>query len=123
MNHRSIVSGVRGSGARVRVFEHNNPRHLDAVLRSSIAQGQPRTHRPWKKVGGSCVCTAPAIRTDAAHPPGTVHRLLLGPQSSRHGMHKVRFMGAKRRYRIAVSHWFTESQERRPLKLCFVDVL
>ena len=24
--------------------------HLEAVLRTSIAEGQPRTHRPWKKI-------------------------------------------------------------------------
>ena len=52
LNHASIVAGVRGSGAKVKVFEHNDPDNLEAVLRSSIAEGQPRTGRPWKKVGG-----------------------------------------------------------------------
>ena len=32
------------------VFQHNNPEHLEAVLRSSIAEGQPRSGRAWKKV-------------------------------------------------------------------------
>lgn len=50
LNHASIVAGVRSSGAKVKVFRHNDAAHLDDVLRSSIAQGQPRTHRPWKKV-------------------------------------------------------------------------
>ncbi|GAB4817159.1 hypothetical protein N2152v2_004205 [Parachlorella kessleri] len=50
LNHSSIVAGVRGSGAKVKVFQHNNPAHLEAVLRSSIAEGQPRIARPWKKV-------------------------------------------------------------------------
>ena len=31
------------------VFAHNDADHLEAVLRASIAEGQPRTRRPWKK--------------------------------------------------------------------------
>ncbi|KAI4975442.1 hypothetical protein ZWY2020_049049 [Hordeum vulgare] len=50
LNHISIVNGARGSGATVRVFQHNNPAHLEYVLREQIAGGQPRTHRPWKKI-------------------------------------------------------------------------
>uniref|UniRef100_A0A0D9V9U5 serine C-palmitoyltransferase n=1 Tax=Leersia perrieri TaxID=77586 RepID=A0A0D9V9U5_9ORYZ len=50
LNHNSIVNGSRGSGATVRVFQHNNPAHLEEVLREQIAGGQPRTHRPWKKI-------------------------------------------------------------------------
>lgn len=50
LNHASIVSGVRMSGAKVKVFRHNDAKHLEALLRESIAEGQPRTHRPWKKV-------------------------------------------------------------------------
>ena len=50
LNHTSIVNGVRGSGAQVKVFRHNNMTHLEAVLRQAIADGQPRTHKPWKKV-------------------------------------------------------------------------
>ena len=38
------------TGARVKVFDHNQPAHLEALLRSAIAEGQPRTGRPWKKV-------------------------------------------------------------------------
>ena len=26
------------------------PDHLEKVLREQIAEGQPRTHRPWKKI-------------------------------------------------------------------------
>ena len=26
------------------------PAHLEEVLREQIADGQPRTHRPWKKI-------------------------------------------------------------------------
>jgi serine palmitoyltransferase len=50
LNHSSIVAGVRGSGAKVKVFNHNDPQELEALLRASIAEGQPRTGRPWKKI-------------------------------------------------------------------------
>lgn len=50
LNHASIVAGARSSGAKVKVFRHNDAAHLDSVLRGSIAEGQPRTHRPWKKI-------------------------------------------------------------------------
>ncbi|KAF0917437.1 hypothetical protein E2562_020559 [Oryza meyeriana var. granulata] len=50
LNHNSIVNGARGSSATVRVFQHNSPAHLEEVLREQIAGGQPRTHRPWKKI-------------------------------------------------------------------------
>ncbi|KAG5230387.1 serine palmitoyltransferase family protein [Salix suchowensis] len=50
LNHSSIVNGARGSGATIRVFQHNTPSHLEEVLRQHIAEGQPRTHRPWKKI-------------------------------------------------------------------------
>lgn len=50
LNHSSLVSGARSSGAKIKVFEHNNMEDLERTLRSSIAEGQPRTHRPWKKV-------------------------------------------------------------------------
>jgi hypothetical protein len=39
LNHASIVAGVRGSGARVKVFRHNEPEHLERVLRAAIAEG------------------------------------------------------------------------------------
>ncbi|OQR83269.1 serine palmitoyltransferase [Achlya hypogyna] len=50
LNHTSIVNGARASGASVAVFKHNNASHLEVVLRTKIAEGQPRTHRPWKKI-------------------------------------------------------------------------
>jgi len=49
-NHTSIVNGVRGSGASVRVFRHNDVDHLERQVRFAIAEGQPRTHRPWRKI-------------------------------------------------------------------------
>lgn len=50
LNHASIVAGVRNSGAHVKVFQHNDAAHLELLLRKAIAEGQPRTHRPWKKI-------------------------------------------------------------------------
>ncbi|ORX72505.1 PLP-dependent transferase [Linderina pennispora] len=50
LNHSSLVSGARLSGAAIRVFRHNSTRDLEKVLRKSISQGQPRTHRPWRKI-------------------------------------------------------------------------
>ena len=50
LNHASIVSGARGSGAKVAVFAHNDVDSLESVLRTQVARGQPRTRRPWKKV-------------------------------------------------------------------------
>lgn len=50
LNHSSIVNGARGSGATVEVFQHNTPSHLEKKLREQIAEGQRRTHRPWKKI-------------------------------------------------------------------------
>ena len=50
LNHASIRVGVRMSGANVRMFKHNNIENLEQLLREVISQGQPKTHRPWKKI-------------------------------------------------------------------------
>ncbi|XP_046849497.1 serine palmitoyltransferase 2-like [Xenia sp. Carnegie-2017] len=50
LNHSSLVLGARLSGAKIKVFKHNDMAHLEEILRSSVIQGQPRTHRPWKKI-------------------------------------------------------------------------
>ena len=50
LNHSSIVNGARASGSNIRVFKHDNPSHLEQVLRNAIISGQPRTSRPWKKI-------------------------------------------------------------------------
>ncbi len=50
LNHASIRIGARLSGAVIRSFKHNNMDDLEKKLREAIAQGQPRTHRPWKKI-------------------------------------------------------------------------
>ena len=49
-NHASIRFGVRLSGASVRTFEHNSIKSFENLLREVISQGQPKTHRPWKKI-------------------------------------------------------------------------
>lgn len=49
-NHSSIVIGARSSGAKIKVFKHNDPDSLEAVIRQAICEGQPRTHRPWTKI-------------------------------------------------------------------------
>eukprot|EP01117_Protostelium_nocturnum_P010336 TRINITY_DN3715_c0_g1_i1.p1 TRINITY_DN3715_c0_g1~~TRINITY_DN3715_c0_g1_i1.p1 ORF type:complete len:544 (-),score=172.88 TRINITY_DN3715_c0_g1_i1:53-1684(-) len=50
LNHASIVCGSRDSGARIRVFKHNNPADLELVLKDSILNGQPRTRIPWSRI-------------------------------------------------------------------------
>ena len=50
LNHASIRVGARMSGANVRMFKHNNMENLEQLLREVISQGQPKTHRPWKKI-------------------------------------------------------------------------
>lgn len=50
LNHASIRFGIRLSGVSVKVFKHNDIADLEKLVRREIAQGQPRTHRPWKKI-------------------------------------------------------------------------
>lgn len=50
LNHASIRFGSRLSGANIRMFKHNNVKSLESLLREVISQGQPKTHRPWKKI-------------------------------------------------------------------------
>ncbi|XP_072293272.1 serine palmitoyltransferase 3 [Eucyclogobius newberryi] len=50
LNHTSLILGARLSGATIRVFKHNNMHSLEKMLREAICLGQPRTHRPWKKI-------------------------------------------------------------------------
>jgi serine palmitoyltransferase len=38
------------SESRIKVFKHNCPVSLESTLRSAIAEGQPRTKMPWKKI-------------------------------------------------------------------------
>lgn len=50
LNHTSIVYGTRMSNACVKTFAHNNMKDLETKLRYYIAQGQPMTHRSWRKI-------------------------------------------------------------------------
>lgn len=50
LNHASIRFGSRLSGASIQMFKHNDVKALEKKLREVISQGQPRTHRPWKKI-------------------------------------------------------------------------
>lgn len=50
LNHSSLVYGCRASGAKVKVFTHNNPAVLEKVIRESIIEGQPRMNRPWRRI-------------------------------------------------------------------------
>ena len=50
LNHNSIITGARASGATVKVFKHNDMANLEHVLRKAIVEGQPRTHQPWGKI-------------------------------------------------------------------------
>ncbi|KAJ9213916.1 hypothetical protein DTO166G4_4527 [Paecilomyces variotii] len=50
LNHASIRFGARLSGASIGMFKHNDMKQLEEKLREAISQGQPRTHRPWKKI-------------------------------------------------------------------------
>jgi serine palmitoyltransferase len=50
LNHTSIVNGARSAPSQIRVFRHNDPDHLEEILREAIVKGQPRHHRPWTKI-------------------------------------------------------------------------
>ncbi|CAK8698203.1 unnamed protein product [Clavelina lepadiformis] len=50
LNHASLVLGCRLSGATIRVFKHNDMEDLERKLSDGVVYGQPRTHRPWKKI-------------------------------------------------------------------------
>ncbi|XP_041866627.1 serine palmitoyltransferase 3 [Melanotaenia boesemani] len=50
LNHTSLILGARLSGAHIRVFKHNNMHSLEKMLKEAVCSGQPRTHRPWRKI-------------------------------------------------------------------------
>ncbi|XP_015749265.1 PREDICTED: serine palmitoyltransferase 2-like, partial [Acropora digitifera] len=50
LNHSSLVTGARLSGATIRVFKHNDMKSLESVLREAVVKGNPRRHRPWGKI-------------------------------------------------------------------------
>lgn len=50
LNHASLVLGARLSGASIKIFKHNDVENLEQVIKTAILDGQPKTHRPWKKI-------------------------------------------------------------------------
>ena len=48
-NHASIILGLRLSGATIKVYKHNNVKHLEKVIVDSIVNGQ-KNGKPWKKI-------------------------------------------------------------------------
>ncbi|KYQ99668.1 serine C-palmitoyltransferase subunit [Tieghemostelium lacteum] len=50
LNHASLATGCKNTGCKVKVFRHNDPKHLEEIIRESIIQGQPKTHRPWTMI-------------------------------------------------------------------------
>lgn len=50
LNHASLVLGCRLSGAKIMVYKHNNMTDLENKVRTAIIEGQPISHRPWKKI-------------------------------------------------------------------------
>lgn len=50
LNHASIVAGARMAHGRIKVFPHNNWKALEKIIKAAIVEGQPRTHRLWKRI-------------------------------------------------------------------------
>jgi len=50
INHNSIVTGARLSGAVIKTFPHDDMAALESIIRRAVIGGQPRTRRPWKKI-------------------------------------------------------------------------
>jgi serine palmitoyltransferase len=50
LNHASIRVGARISKAVIRSYKHNDMDNLEKILREAISQGQPRTHKAWRKI-------------------------------------------------------------------------
>lgn len=50
MNHTSLIKGIKLSGGHVVVFKHNSMSDLESKLIFNITQGEPVTHRPWKRI-------------------------------------------------------------------------
>ena len=50
LNHASIVVGIRSSGAKVRIFSHNNMKGLEKVLREAIVEGQDGNGKGWNRI-------------------------------------------------------------------------
>lgn len=49
-NHTSLIKGMKLSKSTVVVFKHNDMHDLEDKLEFHITQGEPETHRPWRKI-------------------------------------------------------------------------
>ncbi|XP_074030498.1 serine palmitoyltransferase 2 [Leptinotarsa decemlineata] len=53
-NHASVILGIRLGGVTIRVFKHNNVKHLEKLLQEAIYYGQPGqpkgSFKPWRKI-------------------------------------------------------------------------
>ncbi|XP_076682291.1 serine palmitoyltransferase long chain base subunit isoform X2 [Andrena cerasifolii] len=49
-NHASLILGLRLSGATIKVFKHNNVKHLESCLKTAIVSGQPGCGEAWRKI-------------------------------------------------------------------------
>eukprot|EP01100_Stratorugosa_tubuloviscum_P008942 TRINITY_DN3747_c0_g1_i1.p1 TRINITY_DN3747_c0_g1~~TRINITY_DN3747_c0_g1_i1.p1 ORF type:complete len:532 (-),score=261.68 TRINITY_DN3747_c0_g1_i1:75-1670(-) len=50
LNHSSLVWGLRSSGATIKVFNHQDAKHLEQILQEAIMFGNVRTRKPYKKM-------------------------------------------------------------------------
>ncbi|XP_078592782.1 LOW QUALITY PROTEIN: serine palmitoyltransferase 2-like [Branchiostoma floridae x Branchiostoma japonicum] len=50
LNHTSLVLGARLCSTVIKVFKHNDIEDVERKLREAILNGQPRTHRAWRKI-------------------------------------------------------------------------
>mmetsp|Transcript_43026 Transcript_43026/g.98923 ORF Transcript_43026/g.98923 Transcript_43026/m.98923 type:complete len:1069 (+) Transcript_43026:116-3322(+) len=50
LNHKSIVEGIRLSGAVVKSFEHNSMVVLEQRLKDAVVKGQDGAGKPWRKI-------------------------------------------------------------------------
>ncbi|KAL4238540.1 Serine palmitoyltransferase 2 [Mactra antiquata] len=72
LNHASLVLGSRLTGSTIRTYKHCDMEDLERKLRTAIIEGQPRTHKAWKKIiiviegvysmEGSIVCLPEVVR-------------------------------------------------------------
>ena len=50
LNHASLVEGIRGSGAVVVRFAHDDWDELEGVLRAAVVEGRPKSGLPWTRI-------------------------------------------------------------------------
>uniref|UniRef100_A0A0N5AA53 serine C-palmitoyltransferase n=1 Tax=Syphacia muris TaxID=451379 RepID=A0A0N5AA53_9BILA len=49
-NHTSLILGSRLSGAKIKVFKHDDMEDLEKILKKAVAYGNPTTRQPYKKI-------------------------------------------------------------------------